>query len=48
MIPSSSQERPEHWGPPVINPTDIVKEKKIGEGQYGEVYKGRCRGTDVA
>jgi serine/threonine protein kinase len=35
-------------GPPEIDPEEIEIQKKIGEGSYGSVYKGRCRGKDVA
>jgi serine/threonine protein kinase len=31
-----------------INHSDIKFEKKIGRGGYGEVYKGKFNGKDVA
>eukprot|EP00026_Physarum_polycephalum_P006054 Phypoly_transcript_06094.p1 GENE.Phypoly_transcript_06094~~Phypoly_transcript_06094.p1 ORF type:complete len:553 (+),score=87.18 Phypoly_transcript_06094:159-1817(+) len=39
------------FGPPQILPQDIVYDHihdLIGDGQYGSVYKGRCRGLEVA
>jgi len=33
---------------PRIFPNEIVFEEKLGEGQYAEVWKGRCRELDVA
>ena len=32
----------------VIQPEDVHKEKKIAEGGYGEVWKGRWHNIDVA
>lgn len=35
-------------GPPVISPNEIEFGKKIGQGQFGSVYQGYCRGKEVA
>ena len=32
----------------VINASEIVLENKIGSGGFAEVWKGRCRGAEVA
>eukprot|EP00007_Cunea_sp_BSH-02190019_P003786 CAMPEP_0174239006 /NCGR_PEP_ID=MMETSP0417-20130205/13160_1 /TAXON_ID=242541 /ORGANISM="Mayorella sp, Strain BSH-02190019" /LENGTH=614 /DNA_ID=CAMNT_0015317901 /DNA_START=276 /DNA_END=2116 /DNA_ORIENTATION=- len=33
---------------PEISPTEIELEKLIGEGTFGKVYRGKCRGKEVA
>jgi serine/threonine protein kinase len=33
---------------PEIGPKEIEKKEQIGLGSYGIVYKGKCRGKDVA
>eukprot|EP01126_Amoeba_proteus_P040412 TRINITY_DN430_c0_g2_i2.p1 TRINITY_DN430_c0_g2~~TRINITY_DN430_c0_g2_i2.p1 ORF type:complete len:147 (+),score=19.05 TRINITY_DN430_c0_g2_i2:67-507(+) len=33
---------------PVICSSEIEKSKKLGQGQFGEVWMGKCRGADVA
>eukprot|EP01101_Sappina_pedata_P012089 TRINITY_DN823_c0_g1_i2.p1 TRINITY_DN823_c0_g1~~TRINITY_DN823_c0_g1_i2.p1 ORF type:complete len:442 (-),score=155.51 TRINITY_DN823_c0_g1_i2:519-1799(-) len=33
---------------PEIDPREIVFERKIGEGTYGTVFAGKCRGKEVA
>jgi serine/threonine protein kinase len=38
----------ERFGPPEIHPYEIELQEKIGHGSFGSVYKGRCRGKDVA
>jgi len=35
-------------GPPEIVREEIEEGELIGKGQYGEVFRGRCRGYDVA
>jgi len=35
-------------GPPEIVRDEIEEGELIGKGQYGEVFRGRCRGYDVA
>jgi len=35
-------------GPPEIARDEIEELELVGTGQYGEVFKGRCRGYDVA
>jgi hypothetical protein len=35
-------------GVPVIKQNELHKERIIGEGQYGKVWEGRCRGEVVA
>mmetsp|Transcript_28558 Transcript_28558/g.71798 ORF Transcript_28558/g.71798 Transcript_28558/m.71798 type:complete len:494 (-) Transcript_28558:138-1619(-) len=37
-----------HENVPEIDPAEIEFDRKIGEGSYGYVYAGRCRGKDVA
>ena len=32
----------------LIKPNDLVRERKIGEGAYGVVYKGTWRHVEVA
>ena len=32
---------------PEISPTEIQIGELIGEGSFGKVYKGKCRGKDV-
>ena len=38
----------EEFGVPEINPDEIEMEQLIGEGTYGQVFSGRCRGKEVA
>ena len=38
----------EQTGPPDIEPHEIVLGEKLGEGQFGAVYRGTCRGKEVA
>lgn len=33
---------------PVISAKELTKIKKLGQGQFGEVWQGKCRGMDVA
>ena len=33
---------------PEIHPSEIEMETLIGEGSYGQVYSGKCRGKTVA
>ena len=33
---------------PEIDPSEIEFDEKIGEGSYGQVFSGKCRGKDVA
>lgn len=33
---------------PVISAKELTKTKKLGAGQFGEVWQGKCRGVDVA
>ena len=33
---------------PEIDPTEIEFDEKIGEGSYGQVFSGSCRGKTVA
>lgn len=33
---------------PEIDPAEIEFDEKIGEGSYGQVFSGKCRGKDVA
>jgi len=42
--------RPEDRGPPEIDPQDLEYEEDdfLGEGTFGKVYRGRCRGKAVA
>ena len=35
-------------GPPEIAHDEIILEKQIGEGNFGKVYIGKCRGKAVA
>jgi len=37
-----------HSGPPEIQPQEIKYLEKIGGGCFGEVYRGKCRGIEVA
>ena len=34
----------EQTGPPDIEPQELVLGEKLGEGQFGTVYRGTCRG----
>lgn len=43
---SASIEIPE--GPPEIQPEELELGSKIGGGSFGSVYRGKCRGIDVA
>eukprot|EP01095_Lingulamoeba_sp_RSL-Kostka_P018132 TRINITY_DN97_c0_g1_i1.p1 TRINITY_DN97_c0_g1~~TRINITY_DN97_c0_g1_i1.p1 ORF type:complete len:523 (+),score=211.21 TRINITY_DN97_c0_g1_i1:57-1625(+) len=36
------------FGPPEISPEELTYEEKIGGGCFGNVYKGKCRGVEVA
>jgi len=36
------------WGPPEIQPEELEYLEKIGGGCFGSVYRGRCRGKEVA
>lgn len=36
------------WGPPEINSEELEYLEKIGGGCFGSVYRGRCRGKEVA
>jgi len=38
----------QQFGPPEILPDEITYEEKIGGGCFGNVYKGKCRGVEVA
>jgi len=33
---------------PVISAKELTKIRKLGQGQFGEVWQGKCRGADVA
>eukprot|EP01100_Stratorugosa_tubuloviscum_P006059 TRINITY_DN2636_c2_g1_i1.p1 TRINITY_DN2636_c2_g1~~TRINITY_DN2636_c2_g1_i1.p1 ORF type:complete len:553 (-),score=254.25 TRINITY_DN2636_c2_g1_i1:76-1734(-) len=41
-------ERNEDWGPPEIDPREIVQGECLGSGSFGAVYKGTCRQHEVA
>ena len=41
-------EKWEQTGPPDIEPHELVLGEKLGEGQFGTVYRGTCRGKEVA
>jgi predicted Ser/Thr protein kinase len=32
----------------VVNPDDICKQEEVEHGQFGTVYKGEWRGTEIA
>ena len=32
----------------VINRDSVTKGEKVGQGQFGTVYKGKWRGTEIA
>jgi hypothetical protein len=36
-----------HCRPPDIEPQEITLGDKLGEGQFGTVYRGTCRGKEV-
>jgi serine/threonine protein kinase len=36
------------WGPPEIIADELEYQEKIGGGCFGSVYRGRCRGKEVA
>src|SRR3989338_4013217 len=38
----------ENNGPPEIQPEELIFFEKIGGGCYGEVFRGECRGKEVA
>eukprot|EP01125_Pyxidicula_operculata_P017139 TRINITY_DN5978_c0_g1_i1.p1 TRINITY_DN5978_c0_g1~~TRINITY_DN5978_c0_g1_i1.p1 ORF type:complete len:512 (+),score=76.63 TRINITY_DN5978_c0_g1_i1:109-1644(+) len=43
--------RPEKFGPPEIEPSEITYDEELdflGQGSFGAVYRGRCRQTVVA
>lgn len=48
LRPTRSQAFLEAKGVPVIASTELTKEELIGKGQYGQVYRGKCRGEQVA
>ena len=43
----SSTQSPVSFGADIRN-EDIVLGERVGHGSYGEVFKGRCRGFEVA
>lgn len=46
--PPSVTLAPDMHRTPEISPTEIQIGELIGEGSFGKVYKGKCRGKDVA
>lgn len=35
-------------GPPQIGPGEAIREQLIGVGSFGQVWRGKCRGKEVA
>lgn len=38
----------ENFGPPEVHPEEITYHEKVGGGCFGSVFKGECRGKEVA
>jgi hypothetical protein len=46
--PAKAAEPSERFGPPEIHPYEIDTLEVIGTGSFGKVYRGKCRGKEVA